>query len=124
MTEHTPTPYQFTPYPDLFEGRACGVIECTEAVRQKGRVVAYVRSGPNMPDEEAKANAAFIVRAVNAHDELVAALDRASYIAAQLLTYVGCERCQHTSEYPDRHYVLELQELLAAALAKAKENGT
>jgi len=104
MTEHTPTPYQYTPYPGLCGGTACGVIECTEAVRQEGRVVAYIRSGPNMPDDEADANAAFIIRAVNSHEALVAVL-RAVEWAGGRATITGlcllCRNYHHQGHAPD-----------------------
>ena len=87
MRKHTPTPYQYTPYPNLFGGHSCGVIECTEAVRRDGRVVAYVRSGPNMPDDEAEANGFNLAHAANCHAELVAALEKARRIVVDVRLY-------------------------------------
>jgi len=110
MAEHTPTPYQYTPYPDLFDGRACGVIECTEAVRRDGRVVAYVRSGPNMPDDEAEANGFNLAHVANCHADLVAALEKARCIVVDVMLYGETMKSERKA----------LEEI-DAALAKAKE---
>jgi len=107
MTNHTPTPYQYTPYPNLFDGRACGVIECMEAVRRDGRVVAYVRSGPNMPDDEAEANGFNLAHVANCHADLVAALEAVQWSLRCPLCY-GQGGLGH---YPDC--------LIGNALAKA-----
>ena len=73
MAEHTPTPWEFTPYAHL--DNAAGVVECTKDIRKTGRVVAFIRSGPNMPPAEVLPNAAFIVRAANCHEDLVRELE-------------------------------------------------
>lgn len=63
MSEHTPTPWTLGEFPrGVYASMSPGVIvaEATTILR---------------PPAEAAANAAFIVLAVNAHEELVAALD-------------------------------------------------
>lgn len=68
-SDHTPTPWTLeledTTYSNCFE------------VQAEGKTIAHVESWngeDNDAQEEAEANAAFIVRAVNAHDNLVEAL--------------------------------------------------
>jgi hypothetical protein len=78
MSEHTPLPWRLEKQDDL-TGDTCiggpiaiiGGDECGEGVEfVLGRTCDY---GPH-GDEETTANALFIHRAVNCHDELVAAL--------------------------------------------------
>ena len=50
----------------------------TGYIRKDDLYIAEVLSGPDSPDvEEVKANAAYIVQAVNAHEALVACCERA-----------------------------------------------
>lgn len=66
MIEHTPTPWAADP--DDRDGYEWNIHIVTESNRDMR--VAFMTSGP-----EAAANADFIVKAVNCHDELVAALE-------------------------------------------------
>ncbi|HYD06525.1 MAG TPA: hypothetical protein VEC60_12410 [Reyranella sp.] len=59
--KHTPTPWV----------RSGNLLHVGTSTRAKNRIAATFRY-----DDNADANAAFIVKAVNAHDELVAALTR------------------------------------------------
>jgi hypothetical protein len=69
MTQkHTPTPYKWTGKPIDKRLKIC------LASDDRSRPFAWVVSD-DVPAEEAIANAAFIVRACNAHDDLVAALE-------------------------------------------------
>ena len=65
MSKHTPTPWHV-------DG------ECIYGTTQRGDYVRIadttVADGDNLPDKEADANASFIVRAVNCHDEMLKAL--------------------------------------------------
>jgi len=63
MTDHTPTPWAAVPGEE-------SVIYSPQA---GGRAVARTLANPD-PTWPAEANAAFIVRACNAHDEMLAAL--------------------------------------------------
>jgi hypothetical protein len=68
---HTPTPWQI-------EERDCGGYKLADA---DGEFLSYLcqsRYPDDRKDDEAEANAAFIVKACNAHDELVAALTAAA----------------------------------------------
>ena len=131
MVEHTATPWEYRDYPDLFEGRACGVIQCVEGVRDTGRVIAFIRSGPNMPIAEVKPNAAFIVRAVNCHEKLVAALEQAEIAMNELKKRYAegeggwflIDAIQAAED--ETHWVAQVarvEVMVAAALAKAKES--
>jgi hypothetical protein len=66
MSEHTPTPWAADP--DDREGYEWNV-HIVEAARPHMRI-AFTSNGP-----DSEANAAFIVKAVNAHDGLVEALE-------------------------------------------------
>jgi hypothetical protein len=64
---HTPTPWQ------LIE-RSCGGFKLADADGEFISFLCSSRYPDNRPDEEAEANAAFIVTACNAHTALVKAL--------------------------------------------------
>ena len=115
MAEHTQTPWEFTAYAHL--DNAAGVVECTKDVRKTGRVVAFIRSGPNMPPAEVLPNARFVVRAVNCHEELVAALE------AWLSDHEECET-GHIPDELDEEGCLYCDRILWTRnlLAKAKAN--
>lgn len=78
MTEHTPTPWIFDGFNALqiFDGDL--------------NLICYVVGGQGYRTNEdtAKYNAAFIVRAVNAHDALVEALE---FAQARFVVIQGCE---------------------------------
>lgn len=73
--------------------------------------------------ERDKANAEFIVRAVNAHDALVEALERVSNGISDnsTLVYSAVEHCQRHNTSEPMVGVLELRRVVATALALAKE---
>ena len=79
-------------------------------------------------DTEAQANAAFVVRAVNAHDDLVAALTEAHSVLNMIRARDGSPqsidwdrgRAMQTSLYDEGAFD-KLTDQCAAALAKAKE---
>lgn len=83
--QHTPGPWHTTPpdasYHDVVriyaEGDAEGSLPIAVCPQRAGNF-QRVLAGETDKDGETLANAAFIVRAVNAHDELVAALERAA----------------------------------------------
>jgi len=68
-TKHTPTPWSFQPYKSEYRGDREGF-----SIRAlDGKVIAAAR-GSTRTEEEKEANAAFIVRACNAHEKLVSEL--------------------------------------------------
>ena len=71
MSEYTSTPWKLAGIPD-------NMIICDA---EGGSIADCAPPGPWMRDKEALANAAFIVKACNAHDDLVKALEqcRTSY---------------------------------------------
>jgi hypothetical protein len=75
MSEHTPTPWradmgEFPPQMKLEPYLRSYVGPDGETIRVKG----FALSGGNVEMDEARANSEFIVKAVNCHDDLVAAL--------------------------------------------------
>lgn len=75
MGEHTPTPWradmgEFPPQMKLEPYLRSYVGPDGETIRVKG----FALSGGNVEMDEARANSEFIVKAVNCHDDLVAAL--------------------------------------------------
>ncbi|MDP2952895.1 MAG: hypothetical protein Q8O76_06235 [Chloroflexota bacterium] len=98
-TEHTPTPWVVDAKPIMGNSGP--------AIRTVGRHIA--RMGWN--DEEDKANAAFIVRAVNSHDGLLAAVKALLGHSAHKCRFHGpavCDQC-------------EAQKQARAAIAKAEK---
>jgi len=88
-TQHTPTPWKV-----LQAGDPSGVPRVTS---DKGGVAVICVNrymGEKGPSAEESANAAFIVRACNAHDELVAALTLAKYVLATLSLDDDCTEGQ------------------------------
>jgi hypothetical protein len=84
MSEHTPTPWradmgEFPPQMKLEPYLRSYVGPDGETIRVKG----FALSGGNVEMDEARANSEFIVKAVNCHDDLVAACKKlvASYDA-------------------------------------------
>lgn len=97
MSEHTPGPWRVRGRTKI-RGTVLGM-------RYKIADVCYPESGGEYERRETKANAEFIVRACNAHEELVAAVDAAArYFEARNLGEPAHE----------------LQARLVAALAKAE----
>ena len=75
--EHTPTPWERSSGAIFSEGKD-GANICFISSPRKSHLVEYVRLEINDPDfSEAMANAAFIVQAVNSHDELLDMLEKA-----------------------------------------------
>ena len=71
----TPKPAAHTPTPWSNAGDNYGNIEVDSVARiRKGGLYLVCTMFGSMPREEQKANAALIVRAVNAHEELIAML--------------------------------------------------
>jgi hypothetical protein len=96
MTEHTPTPWHrnippASKYNTIFSGRNTHVLHL---------------SSSGLDNKEIEANADFIVRAVNAHDDLVAALEAVIDYEDVML--------------PAGSYGEEVHNKARAALAKAK----
>jgi hypothetical protein len=105
--EHTPTPW----YREDIVSEGGPTLRKIEigTVHHTVAVLSFLR---DHDAEEVKANAEFIVRAVNAHDELVAALK----LAERLLSANVPEYLRPTwNANADRH-----RELIRAALAKAE----
>ena len=82
-TQHTPTPWQV-------ELRNAGAAIVAPAASGKMHEATVICSGLGGN----RANAAFIVRACNAHDELVAALTLAKYVLATLSLDDDCTEGQ------------------------------
>jgi hypothetical protein len=114
MPAHTPTPWQVTEDP-MAEGQPLTLVIPASAknpLHEKWIALCWERDevqDEDLPGRvEAEANAAFIVRAVNAHDELVEAL---------------CEiekRLAVAVQRNPRKIYSEAFEIAQAALAKAK----
>lgn len=96
MTDHTPTPWRLGysasgitgPSTPIISGPCCGGREWPYEIITKGQetlciVPAQSAFGSGRRDGSEKANAAFIVRAVNCHDDLVAALDKTRELVGQ-----------------------------------------
>lgn len=99
-TQHTPTPWRTT---NDHANKIC------DQVGKKIAVCPTHAGGGQWRDrEEADANAAFIVRACNAHEELVAAADEA------LNTLIGC--CIPAGGCDDRKAILDTQKRLRDVL--------
>lgn len=100
MSEHTPTPWDADGVYVMYHDAELSI------------TVAGCAISPRMDSSKAKANAAFIVRAVNAHDDLVAALKVAQ---SHLRTLRGDRRNEPNSDQIDR----AVFDAIDAALAKA-----
>jgi hypothetical protein len=98
---HTPTPW--VALPTAFNEGFTISAQPSPVLRGFTKQIAFVG---DKADEETKANAAFIVKAVNAHDELVAALK-------------GCLDALLSSTEEDADYVEAMIRRSNAALAKA-----
>ncbi len=99
-TKHTPTPWKY--HETFTAGEPQGFVISAGALN-----ICQLFTGDNQADEEA--DAAFIVRACNAHDEMVAALsDAYSHV-----TLLGSGQTPPLSNS-------EMCHLLGTALAKAK----
>lgn len=107
--QHTPTPWAAI---DSVWKRADGLYECAivRPVTQTKLAMAFGRT-----EEEAKANAAFIVRAVNAHEELVKELRR---VAEDMNTLVDND--EHWNRAQMREVLFAIQSNATNALAKAE----
>lgn len=103
MSKHTPTPWNGCD--DFITGAMHGRCHSSAAgVVYANHIIAWMEK----EDADRSANAAFIVRACNAHDELVAALER----TLEILDAWGPERRGDTLE--------RLHERITAALSKAR----
>jgi len=126
MAEHTPTPWQQgrllsttvtrewdDDYREQKEYEESALVCVNFHASDEGRSRRIIAVATHM-DGNAGANAAFIVRAVNCHEELVKALED----AIELINDInGCHGCADNSADPDE----SRRKALAAALAKAKE---
>ena len=118
MAEHTPLPWFVGK--DYYGGISIRTKE-TPASNIVGDDAIFENTGHGAGDMSPE-DAAFIVRAVNAHDELVAALETVEWLEWIPRDGLGAAFCPFCHAWkieghaPDCH--------LAAALAKAKENGT
>lgn len=116
---HTPTPWEAQNYIDGEDG--IGIIGLREGVPVGGTptngLVAFATMFPTEVDAKnssrATANAAFIVKAVNAHDDLVAAVTE---LRAAMVQY-GMDVDEGPNGVPYAH--TEMMERARAALAKA-----
>jgi len=100
MTRHTPTPWRLSP-------ESPRIIKPDYSRCLIASAMGHPNSGFYPSDEEADANAAFIVVACNAHDELVATLSR---LVAESTHHDG-------AEYEDGEWLA--LDAARAALAKA-----
>jgi hypothetical protein len=109
MDKHTPTPWQYQWV------RWMNDVDLKIVDHKTGRVLAILnKPTPFLTVDEQEANAEFIVRAVNAHDELVAALKQA-------LTDIEFY-CERAEENPDTDTTaIELRRVLAKAEGSKNE---
>jgi hypothetical protein len=75
-TQHTPTPYEVANINDKI---CIYANQATKSGKIVSHIVAELDYENGIPHEEAEANAAFIVKAVNAHDEMLQLLKEALY---------------------------------------------
>jgi hypothetical protein len=99
MTEHTPTPW-------AVEDTGCGI----EIVSGNFVVAEILPADGKDPTDQDRANAAFIVRACNAHDELVRALEAIAECATPDFDDAGFQRRAR----------IDLQNIARAAIRKAR----
>ena len=100
-----------TPGPWLLDGdHGYGNLNGTRIRDEKRGYVLSVAIG-DVPELNAPANAEFIVRACNAHDDLVAALKEAQKLAKLMEDLCGCRG--------DDEYVWGVQKKIDAAISKA-----
>lgn len=110
-TKHMPAPWAY----DRINGRHC----ITAPRRVNKHMVSHVLAeaafdsdeSSGIHSDEARANAAFIVRAVNAHEELVGVIESMDYIIQQW---------RETGREPAYHQWLAYQDVCRAALAKTR----
>ena len=113
MTEHTPTPWKNTGWISAFEDKQSILIDAPW--HHIARL--FTPNGPSgctslAPDrEECLANAAFIVQAVNAHSELVAAVQ---HLLNEAMVHNG-SACQGFT-----HAIQQARAALAKAAPRAK----
>lgn len=84
-------------------------------------VVARINTDWPFPEQQAeqRANASHIVKCVNAHDELVEALERSEYRLESIIEFLE-RHCAGENATAKRNIALSIQAELSAALAKAR----
>lgn len=106
-TEHTPTPWEMLP---AYTNRnAYPIGKLRNAGATKYWDIVGEATGIGGTEEEDKANASFIVRACNAHDELLAACKRTKAL-------IESEYCGRLANTPFQGFINEVE----AAIAKAE----
>ncbi len=106
--KHTPTPWVHTTHLAGDSGRQYNIVKYSEG-GQTYRVIAKLDAGREMWE----ADGAFIVQAVNAHDELVAALELA-------LSTLEVASADFEDDDEQGKFLADPIPALRAALAKAK----
>ena len=110
---HTPTPWRVVPYAQaIHEGYSGPVIKTDEA---DPWIIAEVSRG--IEGEPSEENAAFIVRACNAHEGLVEALHHAEQIAKEFYAMKPNIR----KHFHEMNHVECALKVVRAALRKAQE---
>lgn len=105
MSEHTPTPWRL---PKVPAEAPDATIVCDA---DGGSIADCTPAGPWIPEEQAEANAAFIVRAVNSHDALVKAIH--DYLAV-------FDRCGGSESVSAQEFA-DARAAMGAALAAVKD---
>lgn len=85
-TQHTPTPWMIEPQAEVSAHR---IVDATGVPIADVRIIGRSEGGAGTRE-----HAAFIVKACNAHDELVAALVKAKYVLAHLSLDQDCTEGQ------------------------------
>lgn len=115
MTEHTPTPWSVFP-PETPEVTKQNCINRLVIVAGDSTVAVFNGCSHQHATEEERANARFIVRACNAHDDLLAACKLTRKLSA----------LYSLAEHPDEqgeaamNEILEIHAAIEAAIAKAE----
>jgi len=118
---HTPTPWAMNAIYTkgvLSHWGINGVCETGDQFTS-GRIVDVPRNAPNHDGPTQEANAAFIVKAVNCHEELLAACKACANAINPLL----CEMRDQEHGDPLRQKVLEIQKQARAAISRAEKEG-
>lgn len=103
--KHTATPWH-----------AFGIAICADRNGEIGPILFILKTplAPPLPEKETEAACVRIVQAVNAHDELVAALTGAEIDVKAAITYI-----EHHERAP-AHGLRQTLDIIRAALSKAK----
>lgn len=101
MSKHTPTPWA------LFSSNGTIAIKNPRSQKSYNEIVFWTGFDASHYPEQAEANAAFIVKAVNSHDTMMTAL----------------QKIADTDQYPDHaDTAAELREIARSALSSTPQN--